>query len=677
MDMPPKKSQARSCFASIVALGWGAFLATSASAQSIERPSIPLTVDAGKVAWTLERASDGSSILRRRHPGSTRSAQVFATNLPGAKSIAADGTHIYIGTTEAILAIDKGVSEGRNPAPNIVASFQATVAGNVATPNALIWGTGGWLYFHLNGEGPEWNIQVPQGWIAPARARIGVFRLHVALGRLEQISEGPDRVEALAWDREGRLLAACGPNSSIHEILPGARFESRFPSSLRRSPTPGLMPPLEGERQPHPVSPVAWLWTRCGMLGTRSLTAFPRDASCTLDPRGGIWYLEGDTVREHSGGTNRAFNPAPPGVEAVRSWLHASEASTRVRGLRAARDVTLAPAEVSEVLSSGVESALPEVQLESWVTLFWFSHPNLMIGRTGPVLLDPEKAMGIAKLGIQAATLMKPALRQAVVWRAWEPWVLQDPRRCIQLLETSGNDGFVRWLMEETVHRCFQNGISEQTDLVLSRLQELAEASPELCAAGLRGVMRGQKSLKRWTGHKGVKQLVRSLSQSSNPDVVASAEQADAFCGNPEAQAGVLRRITNGSRPIPERVQAIEFVRVTPSPQSRIVLRDLLTAETSTLLLGHAALALTEGGWSSDVEALFTRWSTVPEDSASELLQAMSQNDSLLPVVLTAIRAGRLKPRDFPPGTGASLRTHPNPKLRAQVLASWPAEPGD
>ncbi|MBM3848339.1 MAG: hypothetical protein FJ405_18885 [Verrucomicrobia bacterium] len=437
------------------------------------------------------------------------------------------------------------------------------------------------------------------------------------------------------------------------------------------------MPPLEGERQPHRVSPAAWLWTKCGILGTSSMTAFARGASCTVDPIGGIWRLQGDTVREYSGGTNMAFGAVPLDANVVRSWLHGSEAPIRVRGLRAARDVSLTPAEVSEVLSLGVQDARPEVQLESWVTLFWFSDLNLMIGRTGPALLDPATAMGIAKLGIQGATSMKPALRQAVVWRAWEPWTIQDPGRTIQLVETSGTNAFVQWLMEETVHRCFQNGSSEQTDLILSRLQQLAEVSPELCAAGLRGVMRGQKSVKRWTGHKGVKQLIRSLSQSSNPDVVASAEQADAFCGNPEAQAGVLRRIANGSRPIQERVQAIEFVRVTPSPQSRIILRQLLSTETSPLLLGHAALALTEGGWSSDVEALFARWSTVPAESVSELLQGMSQNDSLLPAVLTAIRAGRLKPRDFPPGTGSSLRNHPNPKLRAQVLASWPAEAGD
>ena len=268
------------------------------------------------------------------------------------------------------------------------------------------------------------------------------------------------------------------------------------------------------------------------------------------------------------------------------------------------------------------------------------------------------------------------AMIQSVVWSALEPLAQAVPLEVIEALRALGETAVPATgpQLKKAVRATFESGEDKNVDRVLERLLLLADESPALCAFGLEGMMQGQKTSKAWTGHKGVKRLLRKLAESGNAELAGAAQRVDAMCGNPRAQTGLLAKISNESLSDAERLKSIEFTRWVPSDEARSSLWELLRSRSSVDLKLGAVDSLREMGTMTDAGSLLVLADQVVPELRAAILTAFESREVWWSVLLGGVEAGKVNRTEIPSGWASTLRHHPNLKLRSRALSALGAE---
>jgi hypothetical protein len=304
--------------------------------------------------------------------------------------------------------------------------------------------------------------------------------------------------------------------------------------------------------------------------------------------------------------------------------------------------------------------------------------------------LDPARSampgMAAAALPVFENLLTASALDDdptvnALVWGALEPLLLADLPAALQGLRKAGERAMPLSgdLLSRSIRRVFATRDPEGVRVALDFLQEVSVDAPQFCARGLEGMLLGQKGSKVWAGHKGIKRLLAKLQEGGNAELAQSAQQVDALCGNPKAQAAILGRIGNGSLPEGDRLKAILFTRVLPSDAGRGALIGVLTGTNSAALALPALSSLEEIGRPEDAEELLRHWSQVPAGARTPAIEALAGRSDWIPSLLAALESGQLPVSALSETALTSLRTAPSPRIQARlraILSTPHARPG-
>jgi hypothetical protein len=668
-------------------------VSSSGAFATFNSEPVAMTWDASGNLWLLENPKPGSSssigVLSKQdllQSDVSVGPRWVAANLPRVLGFEWDASGVYLGVENGIWVLtDSGPTRQVEP-PQTMLILKTSTGARTVHPELFRRGADGWIYFVLNHESPSCTPQVARDWRVPERVVGGVLRFHPGLKRIEQVTQGPDKIETLLIDSRGSFFAVSRSPKSLFEIWPGARYLSHSPSNLRGPTSPGLAPAVDGSVLPPTGGQAQWARRRIEWDDRTSTQSVGAGAVTVLGPDGALWIREGNQLRwdplfrSHSTSEsnqqlarfNQTANGAGKAMEDVlERGLRDLDPLVRARALQWLRDGNAAGESVFRRLSIGLRDSDSKVQMEAWIGVFWFGPGNDLQMPPSQATLTPDRALALIQEGLQQPLQAALARKQALVWRAWEPLILNDPVAPLLSLQglRASDESFSAWLMQESIRRVFESRSSDKVDATLAVLLQISKKNPELCAAGLEGLMRGQKASKLWTGHKGIKNLVRQLAADGNPVLADSARQVDAFCGNPKAQEAILARIGNGSLPEADRIRAIEFVSVVPSRESRQRLLEVIRTEKQPRLLSSASVVLAEIGTQAEISEVLNGWARLPASVQSHLLILISRRDELIPSLLGAMEGGRLKRSEIPAPTSAALRDHPNPKYRARAVA--------
>ncbi len=179
--------------------------------------------------------------------------------------------------------------------------------------------------------------------------------------------------------------------------------------------------------------------------------------------------------------------------------------------------------------------------------------------------------------------------------------------------------------------------------------------------------MLGQKGSKMWSGHKGVKRLLTHLAESGNQELSRSAEQVDALCGNPRAQAVILSRITDPQFSEGERLKSILFTRVLPSDAARSALLDVMSATNSSALSFPALSALEEVGRPESAVELIHRWNTLSDTLKPAVIESLTSRVDWAAALVSGLESRKVSATELSETALALLRIHSNPALQARL----------
>ncbi|MBL9166921.1 MAG: hypothetical protein JNN07_04205 [Verrucomicrobiales bacterium] len=359
-------------------------------------------------------------------------------------------------------------------------------------------------------------------------------------------------------------------------------------------------------------------------------------------------------------------------AEALTRALAASDAVVRAWGVRLLGEVGSLSPEQGVALRAQAEHRDPRVRREVANSLRRLAYgaaaaTNEPTGSAAQTVLQQAMESLLLTSAGEADDVIK-----SLAAGAFDSLVARDEVGAFQVLRRVGDPGLslAGELLNRAVQQLFASRDARAVNRGLDFLFEISEESPALCAAGLMGMMKGQKSSKVWTGYPGVKRLLKRLAASPNDELAGAARQVDAFCGNPAAQNAIIAKVNDSRLPEAERLKAIRFTEVIPSELARSALLEAVMATNLVSLQGAAMEVLRVIGKTEDLERLVRRWdglSTELRQVSSEVLVAKLE---WVPVLLRGLEEGRVRAADLSPQAVVRLREHPNLKIRARALAA-------
>ena len=166
---------------------------------------------------------------------------------------------------------------------------------------------------------------------------------------------------------------------------------------------------------------------------------------------------------------------------------------------------------------------------------------------------------------------------------------------------------------------------------------------------------------------QGCERLLTHLAESGNQELSRSAEQVDALCGNPRAQAVILSRITDPQLSEGERLKSILFTRVLPSDAARSALLDVMSATNSAALSFPALSALEEVGRPESAVEVMHRWNTLSDTLKPAVIESLASRADWAAALVSGLESRKVSATELSDTALASLRTHLNPALQARL----------
>lgn len=349
-----------------------------------------------------------------------------------------------------------------------------------------------------------------------------------------------------------------------------------------------------------------------------------------------------------------------------------SDAVLRAWAVRLLGERRQPAAEIFTALGARAKDRDAGVRREVAVALRWLV-PNLPRAEAAPDASSAVTAWSAVMEGLLGACAGEAdEVVRAAVWGAFEPFFAAQPSAALGVLRRAGDSSMALTgeLMSRTVRRCFGARDSTAVERMLGFLEEISGESPQVCAAGLMGMMQGQKSSKMWTGHRGVKRLLNRLSTSANQELAGAAKQVDAFCGNPASQNAIIAKINDPKVSEPERLKAIRFSEAIPSEAARAALLQAIRNPQAESLQLPAMEVLRLIAQTEDMEKVVRGWSGLPNSVRGAAAEALVAKMEWIPVLLKGLEDGRIRALELPAPVIHGLQEHPNLKLRARALAA-------
>lgn len=273
---------------------------------------------------------------------------------------------------------------------------------------------------------------------------------------------------------------------------------------------------------------------------------------------------------------------------------------------------------------------------------------------------------------IQATAADRDHVASAALWDILDLYLPQAPLDVLEFLRKVGDRGapLSHEFMTRSVERIFAIRSWSVVDQTLDFLAKIADESPRLCAAGLEGMMQGQRDSKIWTTHHGLRQLLSKLSQNPDRDLARSAQQVDAYCGNLSAQTAILSTIADSQAPEVERIRAVRFARLVPSDAGRRALFGVVSNEPSSNLRMASIEALGWIGTADDGGRLAKLTPRLPIELRAQALERLSTRSDWMPALLEELEQHRVQASELSEAAVHRLKEHPNPRLRARAMAA-------
>jgi glucose/arabinose dehydrogenase len=579
--------------------------------------------------------------------------KVLAEGLAGATGFAIRYDRIFVARAPELLLLD-----GTNRQVLIPDLPQPGGRGNI---NSLRFGPDGWLYFTQDAQDEAEFYRFGTRAGNPQLISSGVARFHPETKRIEMVADGMVFPRGLAFNHAGELFAGDSTRNHLFHVFHGVSYQRPLWRDYL-----GHKPPPLGAIADHRFLDGEYF----GLTIYRDMVLVPnlRERALhleRLEPHGSSYraHCEDHFLRR----TDGEFQPVdlregPDGA----LWIldrAGTDARNPFKLTGKGRIWRVVPNEPWE----------PPVRTNILVTVSNLaqsaSHPDPVVRRQVAAICRAQK-LGTAAPGIPephsvrntnlidvVKTLLDVSVRdadgamEAVLWSALEPLLAGDATASLRMLATleARDTPAACALFQHSTRRAFAAGYDEHLPGIYPLLAELGPQSVPMCLAGLEGIIKGQKSSKRYHAFdKSFRKLIKLLQDTQQPELVAGSLQAGALCGYADSRAEIVKRMLDADRDEAERIQAVQFAQVLRDEPARDALLKLLETPTPPNVTLAAAYSLKEIGRPADVDIVLRAATNQPPEIRAALGTTIAERRDWMTALGQQVRARRLDPATLP-----------------------------
>lgn len=366
----------------------------------------------------------------------------------------------------------------------------------------------------------------------------------------------------------------------------------------------------------------------------RALQDVLRDGQ-TLEARiAALWTLHGAELLTDELLSAAAGDKEPP----VRAW------AARLTGERRdASERTLG--RLAKLADDGDNS----VRLAVATAVRQFVSGSLTINTPVPAQLAETETGDILATLIKHPGSASDPLLSFMIWMAAEPGFARDHQPALGWLLENG-PGIMPLSGEITRKAMRRICDSQKPDFLDSALDFIAaipgDAAPFALAA-LEGLIEGQKGKALMPGRPPT-EFLGKLAKSSNPSVVARAQQLGTLWGDAAALQGTLKVIQDSQASIDQRVQAIQSVKQQKLDAVRELLVTVLAQSNPERLVQETLRALSEIGGENLPGEIVNRWKKFSPASQRVAAEVLTSRVSWTRAFITAIENKVVSAADLP-----------------------------
>lgn len=573
--------------------------------------------------------------------------KIFAEGLEGATGLALRGDNVYVARAPELLLL-----RGTDREVVITNLPQSGARGNI---NSLRLGPDGWLYFTQGAqdEAEFYRFGIRAG--DPQLISSGVARFHPETKRLEMVADGMVFPRGLAFDEAGELFAADSSRNHLFQVFPGVSYQRPLSRDYL-----GHKPPALGAIADHRFLEGEFF----GMTIYRGMVLLPnlREKSVhleRLEAKGATHRArcDGDFLRRTVGDFQPVdLREGPDGA----LWIldrAGTDARNPFKLAGKGKIWRVVPSEKWET----ARPTEPELVKQRKAAT---ECRALMLGTVAPGIPEPHSVSNthlieVVKTVLDAAVKDADAAMEAVLWSALEPLLAWDATATLRMFQTlEARDAPAACsLFQHAIRRAFGASYEEHVPNIYPLLVELANQSVPLCLAGLEGTIQGQKTSKRYHRFdKSFRKVIKALTDTQQPELVAGSLQAGALCGYADSRAELVRRMLDANLNEAERLQAVQFAQVLRDEPAREALLELLEKPALPNLTLAAAFSLKEIGRVGDVDVVLRAATRQKPEVQLALGRTIAERRDWMASLGQQVRAQRLDPATLPPPLREKLR---------------------
>lgn len=594
---------------------------------------------------------------------------VVAGHLSGAAGFAVRGNDLFVARPPELWLL-----RGTNRQVVLTHLPQVGSRGDI---NSLRFGRDGWLYFaigsHDESEFYRFGIRAGGAQLLSS----GVGRFHPESKRVEMVADGMVFPRGLAFDRAGELFAGDASRNHVFHVFPGVTYQRPLerdyvgykPAALAAIADHRF---LEGEffgmtvyRDMVLVADLrrkalhterlepkgATYRVRCGEDFLRREAGEFQPLDLREGPDGALWILDraGTDPRNpfKLTGKGRVWRVAP-----LDEWNPPKQTNDLIVAVRAIHDQAELTGDALTLLERAAVDSDPVVRRETATAC-----RALMLGSAAPGIPEPHSVrntnlLNVVRLCLDASAKDTDAAMEAALWSALEPLFAADTTATLGMFRQleMPDAPIVCSLFRHGIRRAFSASYEEHLPHLYPLVAELTRQSVPLCLAGVEGIVYGQKTSKRYHRFdKSFRKLLRALTDTQQPELVAGGLQAGALCGYQDSRAEIVKRILDTDLTEAERLQAVQFAQVLRDEPARRALVSLLEKDwrIPNLVLA-AAYSLKEIGRNLDVDAVLQAARKQTPEVQMRLAETIAERRDWVTSLTQQVRAGRMDPATLP-----------------------------